>query len=168
MYARFFDNFKDRSLEDLKEMDKKRTWDIDLRNIKFFNNFEEKDPFVRFNIGWDFELRKIKEKGPRKKDKNGKLLPRRYKWVQTGTMGYEWYTNDVSNVARGKLAEYHTSWKFTARRAWSYFDLYDKKAMPRGVGQGNPSSQRVHRQGLDANDPACDERNGDASSCPEE
>ena len=42
-------------------------------------------------------------------------------------MGYEWYTNDVSNVARGKLAEYHTSWKFTARRAWSYFDLYDKK-----------------------------------------
>ena len=54
MYARFFDNFKDRSLEDLKEMDKKRTWDVDLRNIKFFNNFEEKDPFVRFNIGWDF------------------------------------------------------------------------------------------------------------------
>ena len=42
-------------------------------------------------------------------------------------MGYEWYTNDVSNVARGKLAEYHTSWKFTARKAWSYFDLYDKK-----------------------------------------
>ena len=44
MYARFFDNFKDRTLEDLKEMDKKRTWDVDLRNIKFFNNFEEKIP----------------------------------------------------------------------------------------------------------------------------
>ena len=127
MYARFFDNFKERPPDDLKELDKKRTWDVHLTNIKFFNNFEEKDPFIRFNVGWDFELRKVKEKGPRKKDKKGKLLPRKYKWVQTGTMGYEWYTNNVNNVPRGKLAEYHTTWKFTAKRAWSYFDLYDKK-----------------------------------------
>eukprot|EP00943_MAST-04B_sp_MAST-4B-sp1_P004868 g4868.t1 len=127
MYARFFNNFKERTPDDLKELNKKRTWDIHLSNIKFFNNFEEKDPFVRFNIGWDFELRKVKEKGPRKKDKNGKLLPRKYKWIQMGTMGYEWYTNNVNKVARGKLAEFHTNWKFTAKNAWSYFDLYDKK-----------------------------------------
>ena len=75
-------------------MDKKRTWDIDLRNIKFFNNFEEKDPFVRFNIGWDFELRKIKEKGPRKKDKNGKLL----RANTNGSKQGPWGTNGIRTM----------------------------------------------------------------------
>ena len=91
---------KDRSLEDLKEMDKKKDMGYRLRNIKFFNNFGEKDPFIRFNIGWDFAQIKRKVRGRKIK---WETAPRKYKWVQTGTMGYR-YTNDVSNVARGKLA----------------------------------------------------------------
>ena len=125
MYARFYDVAKDRSPEDLKALNTKRTWQVQLSNIKFYNNFERKDPFVRFNIGWDFELRKVKEK-VRKQDKDGKLLPREYKWIPKGSMGKEWYTNSVNNVARGKIAEFHTSLNYVAKKHWSYFDLYDK------------------------------------------
>jgi hypothetical protein len=126
MYGRYYETAKERTPNDLKALDTKRTWHVQISNIKFDNNFEQKDPFIRFNIGWDFELRKVKSKGPRKKDKDGKLLPREYKWVPKGTMGKEWYTNAVDNVSRGRVAEYHMDLDYVAKRQWSYFDLYDK------------------------------------------
>ena len=56
-------------------MKRLRTWQIHISNIKFRNEYERKDPFLRINVGWDFQPLKVFKQGPWKQDKDGKLYP---------------------------------------------------------------------------------------------
>jgi hypothetical protein len=124
MYGRYFEKAKDRSPLEIEEMKKKRTWQIKISNIKFLNQHERKDPFLRINVGWDFEPIKCYKPGPRKQDKEGKLLPRESEIRTFGDVGAEFLTEYITNVEKEQIAEYAT--EINAKIKMSYFDLYSK------------------------------------------
>ena len=83
-------------------MKRPRTWQIHISNIKFHNDYERKDPFLRINVGWDFQPLKVYKQGPRKQDKDGKLLPRESEIRAFGGVGAEFVTEYVKNIEKGE------------------------------------------------------------------
>ena len=105
-------------------MKRPRTWQIHISNIKFQNDYERKDPFLRINVGWDFQPLKVYKQGPRKQDKEGKLLPRESEIRTFGSVGAEFITEYVKNIENGETAEF--SQEVKTKIKLSYFDLYSK------------------------------------------
>ena len=75
-------------------------------------------------MGWDFQPLKVFKQGPRKQDKDGKLLPRESETRAFGTVGAEFLTEYVKNVSRGEIAEF--AQEINTKVRMSYFDLYSK------------------------------------------
>ena len=105
MYGRYFEKAKDRTPQEIDEMKKKRTWQIKISNIKFLNQHERKDPFLRINVGWDFQPIKCYKQGPRKQDKDGKLLPRESEIRTFGSVGAEFLTEYITHVEKEQIAD---------------------------------------------------------------
>ena len=123
-YGRYYEKAQDRSPQEIDEMKKKRSWQIKISNLKFLNQHERKDPFLRINVGWDFQPVKVYKQGPRKQDKNGKFLPKESEIRTFGDVGAEFLTEYIKNVEHGQVAEFST--EINAKMKLSYFDLYSK------------------------------------------
>ena len=123
-FARHFAQFRDRAPRDLREMNQKRTWHVELRNIRYRNHADMNDIFFQFNFGWNFTLTRVrkvvKEDLPGMETKRG---PQRV-WVRKGTKGTTKLTSVRQRVRKGEEVEFDDSFSFK----WhgSYFDLYEK------------------------------------------
>lgn len=130
-FAKYYTLGQDRSADDVRSMIKRRVWNVRIRNIQYRNYGELGDFFVKFNFGYNFRLSRkflrLKASGAKKKkkEKSGRQAEeeRRWKWVQSGTMGKTIYTGIVMDVDKGKTVDIPDEIEFD----WfgTYFDLYD-------------------------------------------
>eukprot|EP00947_MAST-08B_sp_MAST-8B-sp1_P004667 g4667.t1 len=121
MHMRFYEVAKSRSDTEMTELqDGGRKWRYSIRNVKYTHKWEGEgdDIFIQFNIGYDFELKKVA-----KRDANGK---RQVKWKTSGKMGKTHRTERVMNMKPNVEYEYY-NFDENHPIQMSYFDLYDKK-----------------------------------------
>mmetsp|Transcript_21969 Transcript_21969/g.35332 ORF Transcript_21969/g.35332 Transcript_21969/m.35332 type:complete len:1485 (-) Transcript_21969:798-5252(-) len=134
--AEYYNHCKGRTLDDVYDLLKKRTWRIRLRGIRYTNHGDLGDFFCSFNFGWDFKLvrkllrvkastqRRQRRKRAKNKDNRPVEQARRWKWVKSGTRGLTKYTQVKKDVEKGRPVEFYDSIEFT----WhgSYLELYKK------------------------------------------
>ena len=71
-----------------------------IRNVKFFNDFETQDPFLRINIGWDFKLVRFSKEDPEKRQK-WETASAEFTTKKFGSEGVEFLTGYKKRVERG-------------------------------------------------------------------
>ena len=127
-HMKYYKYASDRTAKDIKELAKTRVWKCNIRSVKYCHEWtasDQNDIFLKFYVGCNQVIRKIKVRTPEKDPQTGKRMRKKI-WKIVGHEGKLLVTDLFNNLQPFEEREYN-GFEHNLTLNLSYFELFDQK-----------------------------------------